>query len=617
MDRKSIIVLVVCLALMMSWGWLTNKLFPPKPLPPEALAAMATNAPVAGTNVTAATMTASTNAMPVIQAPAPAAAPRKLDSAEKLETLETDDAIYTFSSHWGGLKTVELKGYRASVDCRNGDAGQTNAFATLNSGAPLPALAVLGGPEVEGNGVFTMTKTGNSMRLEQTLPSGVRLVKEFTPGSNFVLNATARLENPTAAAVTLPAQEWIVGTATPMGVKDDGTTTGVFWFNGSKHEHIALSWFENRTLGCIPGTPRNEWRSNNGTPSWAAVHNQFFALIARPLSTNWPATQVISRRIDLPPLAPTNTPGLKPYALKPAGFQTALAYPAATIAPGQKLELGFELFAGPKEYYTLSRLPDRQEIVMEFTGFFGFFAKALLLSMNALHNIFHLSYGWAIVAITVIIKLVFWPLTAASTRSMKKMQALQPQVKELQAKYKDDPTKLNQKMMELWKVNKVNPASGCLPMLVQIPVFFGFFTMLKSAIELRGAGFLWMCDLSQADTLFNIPGMGWVPFLGVPGVGLPFNLMPLIYIATALWQSHLTPVSPGMDPMQQKMLRWMPLMFLVILYNFSSGLALYWTVQNLLTILQTKMTHIQEAKEKQKATNGKPVIDVTPKKKGK
>jgi YidC/Oxa1 family membrane protein insertase len=276
------------------------------------------------------------------------------------------------------------------------------------------------------------------------------------------------------------------------------------------------------------------------------------------------------------------------------------------LGPNAAAEMNFQLYAGPKEYHTLSRLPERQEIVMEFTGFFGFFAKALLLSMNALHNFLGLPYGWAIVAITVLIKLLFWPLTAVSTRSMKRMQALQPQVKELQTKYKDDPAKMNQKMMELWKEHKVNPASGCLPMLVQIPVFFGFFTMLRSAIELRGADFLWMCDLSQADTLFNIPGMGWLPFLGVPGVGLPFNLMPLIYIATALWQSHLTPVSPGMDPVQQKMLRWMPLMFLVILYNFSSGLALYWTVQNLLTILQTKLTYAAEAKEKAKAATVAP-----------
>jgi YidC/Oxa1 family membrane protein insertase len=149
----------------------------------------------------------------------------------------------------------------------------------------------------------------------------------------------------------------------------------------------------------------------------------------------------------------------------------------------------------------------------------------------------------------------------------------------LKEKYKDDPAKMNKKLMEFMKENKVSPLGGCLPMVLQMPVFIGFFYMIRSAIELRGAPFLWVGDLSKADTLFLIPGLNF-----------PFNLLPLLMGATMLWQSHLTPPSPGMDPMQQKMMRYMPLMFLVFLYNYSSGLALYWTVQNLLSIAQTKLT---------------------------
>jgi YidC/Oxa1 family membrane protein insertase len=139
--------------------------------------------------------------------------------------------------------------------------------------------------------------------------------------------------------------------------------------------------------------------------------------------------------------------------------------------------------------------------------------------------------------------------------------------------------------MELWKKHKVNPMSGCLPMLVQMPVFFGFFTMIQSAIELRGAHFLWAADLSKPDTLFMIPGLSFIPFVSTPD-GLPFNLLPLLMGGAMLWQSHLTPPSPGMDPGQQKIMRYMPLMFLVFLYNYSAGLALYWTVNNLLSIAQ-------------------------------
>src|SRR5512140_494403 len=162
---------------------------------------------------------------------------------------------------------------------------------------------------------------------------------------------------------------------------------------------------------------------------------------------------------------------------------------------------------------------------------------------------------------------------------MKRMQALQPQMKAIQEKYKDDPVTMNKKTMEFMKEHKVSPLGGCLPMLLQIPVFFGFYRMLQSAIELRGAHFLWAQDLSTSDTVWTIPG-----------VEFPINPLPLLMGATMLWQARMTPPSPGMDPVQQKIMKYMPLMFMVFLYNFSAGLTLYWTVQNLLTILQTKLT---------------------------
>jgi YidC/Oxa1 family membrane protein insertase len=254
-------------------------------------------------------------------------------------------------------------------------------------------------------------------------------------------------------------------------------------------------------------------------------------------------------------------------------------------------------YAGPKEYRTLALIGEQfknnADLVMQF-GFFGFFAKGLLLTMNWLHDMTSLGYGWVIVLITVIIKLLFWPLTAASTRSMKRMQALAPEVAALKEKYKDEQQKFVQKQMELWKKNKVSPMSGCLPMLIQTPIFIGFYTMIRSAIELRGAHFLWVADLSKPDTLFMIPG-----------IEFPFNLLPLLMGASMLWQSHLTPPSPGMDPAQQKLMRYMPLLFLVFLYNFSAGLALYWTVSNLLTIVQTKLT-----RSNQPVTS--PVVTVSP-----
>jgi YidC/Oxa1 family membrane protein insertase len=350
------------------------------------------------------------------------------------------------------------------------------------------------------------------------------------------------------------------------------------WYNGTNTpQDCTVSYFSKSTttLFVIPRTPKAIYEAGAGNVVWAAVHNQFFALIAMPKQ---PAQQIIALPVDLPSLTLDDQIPTTP----PEGIQTAFVYPALTLTANSSVERQITFYAGPKEYRKLALIGEEfnnnADLVMQF-GFFGFFAKGLLLTMNWLHDVTKLGYGWVIVLITVIIKVLFWPLTAASTRSMKRMQALAPEVKALKEKYKDDMQKFTQKQMELWKKNKVSPMSGCLPMLIQTPVFIGFFTMIRSAIELRGAHFLWVADLSKPDTLFMIPG-----------IDFPFNLLPLLMGASMLWQSHLTPPAAGMDPAQAKMMRYMPLMFLVFLYNYSAGLALYWTVNNLLTIVQTKLT---------------------------
>jgi YidC/Oxa1 family membrane protein insertase len=356
-------------------------------------------------------------------------------------------------------------------------------------------------------------------------------------------------------------------------------------------------WFANKTLGCIPGTARTEYADGLTNVVWAAVHNRFFTLVALPEK---PADKVVARHYNLPAPTPSQLAADGKLNPKPEAYQTALFYSEAVLAPAAAIERRFSVYAGPKEYFGLSKLPSRIELVMDFTGITGFFAQALLLALNLVHMVIP-GYGWAIVALTVFIKLIFWPLTGISTRSMKKMQALQPELQALKERYKDNQQQFAQKQLELFKKNGVNPASGCLPMLVQFPVFIGFFFMLRTAIELRGETFLWVNDLSQPDTIFTIPGLGFIPFFGVAGVGLPINLLPLLMCATSLWMSSLTPVSPQMDPAQQKMMKFMPVFFVVFLYDYSSGLTLYWTVQNLLSVLQTKLTKMNEAKESKPA----------------
>jgi YidC/Oxa1 family membrane protein insertase len=581
MDRKSIIILVLSFILLMLWYPLVNKLYPPKPIPPEQLAA-ATNRISSGSTSTTAALPSSTNRIhdtPPLAAAAATGLPALQDQETTL-AVETDVARYVFTSHGGGLKAVELKRYPETVGRMARRAKHRGDVATLNEGAPVPVLTLMGSDALLGDGSFALKREGMTVRAEKQLTNGLRVVKEFRLGTNYLSHARVRVENSSGEPKTLPSQEVVVGTATPISPYDNGLLMQVMWFDGRSAQNVADAWFANRTFGCFPGTPRSLYQQGNTNVYWASSQNQFFALIAIP-SSNSPAHQVVVRRLDLPPPPASALEEDRQLIARPFGLQTAFLYPGTALAPGQALEWHYDLFAGPKEYRTLDQLGaqfgNRVDLVMNF-GLFGFFAKALLLSMNGLYAL-GLSYGLAIIAITIIIKLLFWPLTQASTRSMKRMAALQPEMKKIQEKYKDDPKKMNEKTMQFMKEHRINPAAGCLPILIQIPVFFGFYTMLQSAIELRGASFLWAFDLSQPDTIFVIPG-----------VGLPLNPLPLLMAMTQFWQMKMTPPSPGMDPVQQKIFQYMPLIFVFILYNFSSGLTLYWTVQNLLSIAQMKLT---------------------------
>jgi YidC/Oxa1 family membrane protein insertase len=597
-----------------------DKIFPPPPrrattntLTAATNRVTSTNQPEASPQITPAPSPATVAAPPTSTNLVPADWSRA--NEETLE-LSTEKAIYTFTSLGGGLKGIALRNYPESVERRHKARG-TNQLATLNDSAPLAALIAVGAEAIQGDGVFQLSRLpdGRSVRAEKTLTNGLRLVKEFSATSNYLVTVSMRWENQSATALAIPATEWIVGTATPMNPLDLGTHVGVDWHNGTKVEYIGEGWFANRTMGCFPGVPRTEYRMGNSNVLWAAVENQFFALAAIP---NTPALEIVARRVALPKPTAQEIAAYPKAVLDPHGYQTSVVMPAQTVAAGSHSILTFTLYAGPKEFKTLSRLSDtlarNLDSVMGWDRtplagrFAGFFAKLLLLSMNGLQALTGVGYGFVIVIITFIIKMLFWPLTMASTRSMKRMAELSPQMKALQEKYKDDPKKLNQKMMEFWKENKVNPMGGCLPMLLQFPVFIGFFVMIQSAIELRGASFLWAYDLSQPDTVFYIPGLGFIPFLGVPGFGFPVNPLSILMAVTMWYQAQMTPLSPGMDPMQQKMMKYMPLVFVVVLYNYSAALTLYSTTQNVLTIVQTKVTRAKEPAKPAvgPATQGKP-----------
>ena len=239
-----------------------------------------------------------------------------------------------------------------------------------------------------------------------------------------------------------------------------------------------------------------------------------------------------------------------------------IASPVLSVPPGQSAAVNYSIYYGPKDLDILELQGNRLQEVIDY-GWFGPIAKPLILSLKFLYK-YTGNYGIAIIIITFVLKLIFFPLTHKSYKSMKDMQKLQPKMTELKEKFKNDRDAMNKAVMELYKTNKVNPMGGCLPMIVQIPVFFGLYRALMYSIELRHAPFyLWITDLSAKD---------------------PYYVTPIVMGVTMFIQQKMTPTN--MDPIQAKMMLALPVVFTFMFLNFPSGLVIYWLVNNVLTIGQ-------------------------------
>ena len=419
MDRTGIIVVTLCAILLVYWfvGQQKYAQQQARYAATNQVAKAQSQFAATNSNAVSPTLNVTTTAVPPVF---------DTNAPEELLVITNARARYTFTSRGGGLKLVELLDYPETVSPRWKKKVAKDGVATLNLRAPVPVLAILGDASLVGDGNFTLTQTTNGVHAEKSLVNGLRLSKEFHLSSNYLVNASVRLENASDQPLALPAQEWVVGTATPMGPDDNGMNVGAMWCNGTNSVDRGATWFSGAGLGCFRGSPRTEYLAGSNNVVWAAVHNQFFALMAMPKE---PGAQIIARPVNLPPF-----PNVEPVPGTPAlqGVQSALIYPAASLAAHQAIERQIVLFAGPKEYRLLARIGDQfqnqADLVMNFGRFSGFFAKALLLAMNWLHDATRLGYGWTIVLITVIIKVLFWPLTAASTRSMKRIQVLAPEM---------------------------------------------------------------------------------------------------------------------------------------------------------------------------------------------
>ncbi|NIP39242.1 MAG: membrane protein insertase YidC [Candidatus Dadabacteria bacterium] len=259
------------------------------------------------------------------------------------------------------------------------------------------------------------------------------------------------------------------------------------------------------------------------------------------------------------------------------------SYPRYELKSGNEKPYKSKLYLGPLQVDSLKQAGSELNRAMDF-GWFDWLAKPVLSLLNYMNKYFN-NYGVSIIAITILIRVIFLPLTIKSMASMKqvqtKMQTLKPKIDALKEKYKDDKQKQNQEMMNLYTAHGVNPLSslgGCLPMLVQIPVFIALYEVLLNSIDLRHSAFLWINDLSEAEVLFDIPG-----------IGIPFRILPLAMGVSWFISQKMTPMTtPGSEQMelQMKMMQFMPIIFTVMFWGLPSGLVLYWTVSNLLSIVQ-------------------------------
>jgi YidC/Oxa1 family membrane protein insertase len=547
MDRTAWIVVVLCVIGLVLWELYLAKQTPPRPAP---------------VNVTPGQVSPAAT----IASPTPLASPEVAQKAaeaipsfpEKIETLRNSDVELRLTNRGGGIK-------EAALLRQVSEKGQR---VVLNSAESAPIGALIEQPSAPALPEFTAsTESDSVVRFEHTTAEQVAIRKKFffqqSPENkdNYVAEMDVDFENRGTEPYRSAGYFVALGSAAPIHPKDYPSYTRLVWCIAGKAKGIDVGWFGSGGgfLGLGERAARPFYQENIAGAEWVAVSDQFFTTLLAPLTAK--ADAVWGRRFDIQ----------RPPDQKLLGIEGALGMPGFELQPGQTYSARFEICVGPKLYHRLAQLPHNEAEIMDF-GMFKLVCQFLLNFMNLLHSWLH-DYGLAILALTTIIKLTLWPIQNRANRSMRQMAALSPKMQELKEKYKDDPTRMNQEVMKLYKQYGINPVGGCLPMLIQIPIFFGLFKMLGQAVELRNAKFLWVKDLSQPDTVAHLPLLGW-----------PINIIPLCMAATQIWLMAMTPKTG--DATQRRVMMFTPLIFLFICYNFAAALALYYTAQNLFSILQ-------------------------------
>jgi YidC/Oxa1 family membrane protein insertase len=565
MKKNDFIIVAILVALMFAWmsyyPALEQKFFP-RPAQPAPQAA-----PV--TAETPAVVAAPVEKAPAVIAAAVAKVPdiEKPSVPEQRMTLANEDIELTVSSYGGAVVSAVLKNYP-----------ETNAKGSrplLLDFTNAPALRYAGLPVSAG----ALEKTADGLLYVAPLGDGRLFKRVLKLEGEYLLSVKDSFVNGNAAPWILPALRLPTGPMTEA--KGSTAMTGVITLgvdsfasaDGVRHwgKEFDKLFRDTAGKGMLTTTPE---QIAPRPVDWVAAKNKFFVQILTP--------ETAAAAFDLSVRCAGE--GKKSA---PVEASVALQFNAEQVAGNETLTRTARVYIGPKDYSFLKTQGMEQIEVMEFksTGFWKFMnwimfpmQTCLLWGLKALHVVVH-NYGVAIMLLTIIVRCIFWPITHKGTESMRKMQALQPQMKEIQTKYKDNPQRMQQETMKFYKENKVNPMGGCLPMLIQIPVFIALFVVLRSAVELRFSKFLWISDLSEPENLFA--GIFTIPIIGWNSL----NILPILMSATMVWQQKLTPAAG--DPQQQKMMAvMMPIMMLFFFYTMPSGLVLYWTTSNLIMIVQ-------------------------------
>jgi len=527
MDTKRLIAaLALSLIVLIGWGYL----FPSDPATPPAPVAQPESKIEPGAK--------------------PAAAAAAVDAAATAQgrpvTIKTPLFSARFNTQGGVLESFVLNNYHETIapesdriDIVGPTAGNQAALGLmiLPAGAEVhtwntpgwtsdAADAELTGAEKKTL-VFTGEAAGLKIERRLTVSADSYLVTEETTFTNAgTAPVTGRVAYTIASAGLSPKDD-----------KYNATRVAFGRVKGGFEEHTDHGDLEKKGA------------SSEGVVNWAAIESNFFLFAVMPETPDTPLGQ---------------------GRMKDGVFHIAASHPA-TFEAGQAKTLKTSYFMGPADRAILAHMPNKLDQAIDF-GWFHLIAVPLLAVLNWFYQYVH-NYGVAIILLTVLIKLIFWPLSHKSYKSMDQMKRIQPMIQKLREKYADDKERMNQEIMALYKTYKVNPAGGCLPMIVQIPVFFGLYKALLGSIELRHAAFIthvpffpnlvWLADLSAKD---------------------PYYVTPLIMGATMFIQQKMTPT--GGDPTQAKIMLLMPVVFTFMFLNFPAGLVVYWLVNNVLSITQ-------------------------------